>query len=211
MRLLVARHGNTFHTGDVILRVGAKTDLPLTDEGKAQTRLLGSHISQTYGTPSVIFTGNLKRLQESTHQIASVFSSTPKMITDLRFNELDYGIHDGMREEQFVHLVGTKRLEQWNQCAIPLEEWQVSREELFRIWEEFSEELKSGIHGSLVLVVTSNGIARFAGGITGNFERFSKEYSLKLATGGYVVFSLDSDGNWQVEEWNIRPEPLCKG
>ena len=30
-RLIVVRHGNTFNSGDVILRVGSATDIPLTE------------------------------------------------------------------------------------------------------------------------------------------------------------------------------------
>ena len=33
--LIVVRHGNTFNSGDTILRVGGATDLPLTEKGIA--------------------------------------------------------------------------------------------------------------------------------------------------------------------------------
>ena len=32
-KLVVVRHGNTFNSGDVILRVGSATDIPLTETG----------------------------------------------------------------------------------------------------------------------------------------------------------------------------------
>lgn len=205
MRFIVARHGNTFEKGDVIRRVGARTDVPLTEEGKTQTRILGEHLRETYGIPDTLITGELARLEESTRQIAAAFTPSPVILRDSRFNELDYGIHDGMEEEAFVHLVGKERLEAWNTQGVPLEEWHLSRKHLFQIWEDFSEELKSGSLGSLVLVVTSNGIARFAGGLTGDFSQFCEEHSLKLSTGGYGVFALSSEGTWEVEKWNIRP------
>lgn len=207
MRLIVARHGNTFEKGDVIRRVGARTDLPLTPEGKTQTRILGEHLRETYGVPDTLITGELSRLEESTNEIAAAFTPSPPILRDNRFNELDYGIHDGMEEEAFIHLVGKEQLEAWNTQAIPLKEWRLSREDLFQIWEDFSDELKSGSLGSLVLVVTSNGIARFAGGLTGDFSQFCQEHSLKLSTGGYGVFALTSEGKWEVEKWNIRPTP----
>ena len=37
-KLIVVRHGNTFNKGDTILRVGSKTDLPLTATGVQQGR-----------------------------------------------------------------------------------------------------------------------------------------------------------------------------
>ena len=42
IRLIVVRHGNTFNKGDVILRVGARTDLPLTAEGMRQCLDVGA-------------------------------------------------------------------------------------------------------------------------------------------------------------------------
>lgn len=207
MRLIIARHGNTFEKGDVIRRVGARTDLPLTAEGKVQTRTLGEHLRETYGVPDTLFTGELARLEESTKQIAAAFSPAPPILRDSRFNELDYGIHDGMEEEAFIQLVGKERLTAWNTRGVPLKEWDLSQERLFQVWEDFSDELKSGAYGETVLVVTSNGIARFAGGLTGDFSRFCEEHSLKLSTGGYGVFALTSERTWEVEKWNIRPTP----
>jgi probable phosphoglycerate mutase len=53
-------------------------------------------------------------------------------------------------------------------------------------------------------VVTSNGIARFAPYITGDFEGFAAEHKIKLSTGALAVFKHEN-GPWRVEGWNIRP------
>ena len=46
-RLFVVRHGNTFDTGDVVTRVGGRTDLPLSKSGKAQAEKLAAHFAGT--------------------------------------------------------------------------------------------------------------------------------------------------------------------
>ncbi|MFZ4686424.1 MAG: histidine phosphatase family protein [Hyphomonadaceae bacterium] len=35
-RIFIVRHGNTFDKGDVVTRVGGRTDLPLSTSGSAQ-------------------------------------------------------------------------------------------------------------------------------------------------------------------------------
>ena len=41
--LIIARHGNTFDKGDIPTRVGARTDLPLVEKGRAQAKALVAH------------------------------------------------------------------------------------------------------------------------------------------------------------------------
>ena len=55
-----------------------------------------------------------------------------------------------------------------------------------------------------VMVVTSNGIARFAPYLTGDFAGFARDYNIKLATGALAILEHGATG-WIVKEWNIRP------
>ncbi|HVY53670.1 MAG TPA: histidine phosphatase family protein, partial [Gammaproteobacteria bacterium] len=59
IKLLIARHGNTFSPGDVVTRVGT-TDLPLVASGLEQGRQLGIYLKQNNLVPGVIFTSKLK-------------------------------------------------------------------------------------------------------------------------------------------------------
>ncbi|MEL6754250.1 MAG: histidine phosphatase family protein, partial [Pseudomonadota bacterium] len=43
--LYIVRHGNTFDTGDTVLRVGGRTDLPLSTSGEMQATALGIHFA----------------------------------------------------------------------------------------------------------------------------------------------------------------------
>ncbi|MEO1406790.1 MAG: histidine phosphatase family protein, partial [Pseudomonadota bacterium] len=41
--IYIVRHGNTFDKGDIVTRVGARTDLPLSSSGEAQADRLATH------------------------------------------------------------------------------------------------------------------------------------------------------------------------
>ena len=60
-RLLIARHGNTFKTGEVPVRVGLRTDIPLVDSGCAQAVMLGKFLRKHYPNLSAVYSGKLKR------------------------------------------------------------------------------------------------------------------------------------------------------
>ncbi len=45
-RLVIVRHGNTFEAGEPPRRIGAGTDLPLTESGIDQARALGWHFAK---------------------------------------------------------------------------------------------------------------------------------------------------------------------
>jgi 2,3-bisphosphoglycerate-dependent phosphoglycerate mutase len=206
MKLIIARHGNTFGPGDTIRRVGARTDLPLVESGRKQAEALGRTLQQCSPTLSSITCGSLTRLQETAALICSQFGNSLTPSIDPRFNELDYGEHDGMPEDEFLQAITTEALKEWNERAIPLPEWKINREELIDHWKNFSNEMKRGLYGDTALIVTSNGMARFAPYLTEDFEAFRKTHPLKLSTGAYGVFTYSEDHqHWHIEEWNVRP------
>jgi 2,3-bisphosphoglycerate-dependent phosphoglycerate mutase len=54
--------------------------------------------------------------------------------------------------------------------------------------------------------VTSNGIARFAPYLTGNFKEFSQKHTIKISTGALCIFEEQANSeNWTCLEWNISP------
>ncbi len=54
------------------------------------------------------------------------------------------------------------------------------------------------------MVVTSNGIARFAPYITGNFDSFAQNHAIKISTGAVCVLNFEN-GQWVVKDWNVKP------
>src|SRR5258706_236449 len=107
IKLLIARHGNTFGPGDIVTRVGT-TDLPLVESGLQQGRNLGTYLQK-----------------------------------------------------------------------------------------EFADKI--------VLVVTSNGIARFSPYLTGNFDAFIAEHNIKISTGALCIFENSSAETWRCLKWNVKP------
>jgi len=44
-RIVICRHGNTFDKGEIVTRVGARTDLPLSTSGRTQAKILAKELS----------------------------------------------------------------------------------------------------------------------------------------------------------------------
>ena len=45
-RFFIVRHGNTFGPGEVLRRVGARTDIPLVPSGEEQAQALGAWFAE---------------------------------------------------------------------------------------------------------------------------------------------------------------------
>ncbi|MEJ2681663.1 MAG: phosphoglycerate mutase, partial [Gammaproteobacteria bacterium] len=61
--------------------------------------------------------------------------------------------------------------------------------------------------GKTVLVVTSNGIARFAPHCLATFPIWRQHHRPKLATGAIAIFEHDGT-SWDCTQWDIKPN--CK-
>jgi 2,3-bisphosphoglycerate-dependent phosphoglycerate mutase len=204
--LLVARHGNTFGPGDVVTRVGT-TDLALVDSGLMQGRLLGLHLKKHHLLPDVIFTSTLKRTIQTAEQ-AQLMMHTQLPIQPLSiFNEIDYGPDENQPEKDVIARLGATALTAWENHAEVPNGWRVDPFSIIQHWQDFSNQLINFHAGQTILVVTSNGIARFAPYLTGDYNAFTKKYELKIATGALCVFKKEPcSERWNCLEWNVRPK-----
>lgn len=203
-RLLIARHGNTFGPGDVVTRVGGRTDLPLVTSGLEQGRKLGVYLRDNNMLPDVVITSALKRAIQTAEQ-ALVAAGIKRTIGHSHiFNEIDYGVDENRPEEEVKARVGEAALKAWDESAIVPDGWNVNVPGLIKSWLGFGEMVADEFKDKTTLVVTSNGIARFAPYITGDYEGFRKQYKLKISTGAVCVFVYDNN-RWVVEGWNIKP------
>jgi probable phosphoglycerate mutase len=201
--LLLARHGNTFSPGDVVTRVGARSDLPLVASGLEQGRKLGLYLAQQGLAPDVVFCSALQRTRQTAEQaLAAAGLSTPIKVNDL-FNEIDYGVDENRPEADVVARVGADALKAWDEDAVVPEGWKVDVQAIIRGWKAFGEQIVREYPGKKVMVVTSNGIARFSPHLTGDFAGFRKEHKLKISTGALCL--LTHEGGWRVEAWNVKP------
>lgn len=202
--LIVARHGNTFEAGETPRRVGAGTDLPLTAVGLKQATNLGQYLQRINLLPDEIYTSRLQRTRQTADRIICETGLTLKPQATVIFNELDYGPDENKTEDDVIARLGEQALRDWEEKAVMPRGWNPNTDIINQRWKEFADTIVSAHPQGIVLVVTSNGIARFALGLTGNFETTGRQYGLKLATGAFGI--LEHDGTaWTVQNWNIRP------
>lgn len=202
--LIIARHGNTFEAGQTPTRVGARTDLPLVDKGRAQAALIGKYLKENNMIPDVVYSSNLKRTFE-TADIAVRESGVSNPIYQLDiFNEIDYGPDENKTEEDVIARIGENAINDWDERAIVPDGWAVDPQEIIQNWGGFADQIRAHNDNETVLVVTSNGTARFAPYITGDYEAFRAAYSIKLSTGALGILRFE-EGRWIVKGWNIKP------
>ncbi len=204
-QLLIARHGNNFGPGDIVKRVGT-TDLPLVEGGLLQGRQLGFYLKKNNLLPHVIFTSKLKRAIQTAEQAQNVMQTNLPIETLSIFNEIDYGPDEGQPEDKVIARLGADALMAWESQAVVPSGWKVDPQEIIKNWQDFAARLKKEYAGKNVLVVTSNGIARFSPYLTGDFAGFSAQHGIKISTGALCVFeNIQSSNIWQCRQWNVKP------
>lgn len=203
-RLIIARHGNTFGPGDTPTRVGRRTDLPLVASGEAQARRIGDYLRQHRMVPDAVFAAPLKRSYDTARLAVEALGRDLPITLDVRFNEIDYGPDENQPESTIAARIGDQALHDWNECAKVPPGWLADPQAIIQDWLAFGDTCRQSFSGQRVLVVTSNGIARFAPHLTGDFEGFRRQHDIKIATGALCFLRLQGS-RWEIEQWNIRP------
>jgi probable phosphoglycerate mutase len=210
--MIIARHGNTFRPGETPVRVGAKTDLPLTEEGRG--KCIGLYLKDHGLIPDKVYSSPLKRCLETAGLALRAMNSGAEISVLNGFTEIDYGPDENKTEEEVMLRLGNGHpekgravIEAWNQKAIVPDGWKADPQQIIKTWKDFAE--KEVLPHQTVLLVASNGIIRFAPYLTGNFERFSQTYDIKVATGGVCLFEKeDNEPVWSCTAWNLKPYKL---
>lgn len=184
INLLIARHGNTFDAGDIVLRVGRGTDIPLSNSGKLQAKALGEYLHQYHPDIAAVYTSTLQRTI-STAEIALKSMNSKAPIQHLAmFDEIDYGPDEGKPETQVIERIGLAAIKDWENSNTVPPGWRVDPEKITNAWREFAAKMEEEFPDQTILVVTSNGIARFA-----------PEHAVKLKTGAVSNLVVDQ-GHW---------------
>lgn len=203
--LIIARHGNTFDKSDTPTRVGALTDLPLVEKGEEQARNIGCYLKENNLIPDVVYSSKLQRtVQTAKIAIKETGITNPVFELDM-FNEIDYGPDENKTEDEVIARIGEGAIKDWDNHAKVPDGWKVDPDQIIKNWHQFADQISAHDDNETVLVVTSNGIARFAPHITGDFEGFMKEHNIKLSTGALAILKHDRDSGWRVEAWNVKP------
>lgn len=201
-KIIIARHGNTFRSEETPTRVGARTDLPLTEQGEEQALKLGHHLKAAKILPDFVYTSFLCRTID-TARLACVALGCGCPHEPLAiFNEIDYGPDENQTEDKVLERVGSAAIKNWdNDCTMP-EGWSPRPIEILLNWKNFLKDCADNHKNQTIFVTTSNGIARFALHHTEN----GRDFKPKLSTGAYGRLEWnDKTGLWRVMDWNIRP------
>jgi len=202
--LIIARHGNTFGAGDTPTRVGKHTDLPLTDKGLDQGRAIGAYLRDNGLIPDVVYASTLQRTQQTAKAAIKESGVSNPVFTLGIFDEIDYGPDENKPEAEVIARIGAQAIAEWDAKAQVPDGWIIDPEEVIENWGLFAEQIRAHDDDETVLVVTSNGIARFAPYLTGDFEGFAATHSIKLSTGAIGILDY-KDGIWTARAWNIQP------
>lgn len=203
-RLLIARHGNTFTSDQTPTRVGRRTDLPLVQSGKDQAMRLGIYLKDNGLVPDKIYTSNLKRTIEMGTIAGDVIGQSIEQVQHDMFNEIDYGPDENMPEDAVIQRIGKDAITAWNKKTTVPDGWLVDPNQIIKDWLSFGQKCEANYKGKTILAITSNGTARFAPHLTGNFDGFSG--NLKLSTGALCILEKASnDDHWKIVDWNIKP------
>lgn len=205
--LIIARHGNTFAPGEPPRRVGAGTDLPLVDTGLAQGIVLGNALAKLDLIPSKIFCSELQRTQQTAEQACLAMDITVPITTDCRFNEIDYGVDENKTEDAVIARIGREAIQTWDAYNQVPPGWQVEPDAIKAHWQSFANEIIQQHPDETIMVVTSNGIARFAPCLLANESEFDAKYTRKIATGAFCELAFKQA--WSVRRWNQRPHDIA--
>lgn len=203
-KLLIVRHGNTFDKGDVIRRVGLKSDLPLSSSGKEQANVLGQYLNKHHRHINAIYCSELIRTKETA--IIAMKNHESITIESLSWlNEIDYGVDEGKPEVEVISRVGDEALKQWEVEEKLPNGWQLDIGALKQQIKQFAGNISAKTTASTTAVITSNGIARFFPEQLMSRKDFFLTRSRKVATGSISCFIFDN-GEWQCKYWGLKPE-----
>ena len=200
--LLVARHGKTFAVGETPLRIGKRSDLALSESGVRQAKNLGQFLVKKYPPMTRVIVSTLQRTQQ-TARLAVPY--VPWEIDPL-LDEIDYGVDEGQPEAAVVARVGAAALQRWDQEALPVAGWHVDPAQIIRHWQALAQRcVQDHARHTVTLVITSNGIARFAPQLSAAGGVWPQpSAALKLHTGAISAFEYRT-GAWHLNYWNHRP------
>lgn len=202
---VIVRHGNTFSAGEVPRRIGARTDLPLTEEGVAQALALAAHFAAMQWRFARVLASPLRRTLDTARLIMGQpdsVASAPELESCDWLCEIDHGADENQSEDQVIARIGSEAMAAWDREAKPPPGWIVDAGARTAAWRDLFAADASGP----TLVVTSNGNARFALLADPALRAAATSLaSLKLPTGSYGVIRRGRQGGLEVPIWGKRP------
>jgi len=194
-RILICRHGNTFDKGDIVTRVGARTDLALSMSGREQAQILAKELSNFCFSKA--YCSSLIRTRQTA--VAIISPETSLKVLDF-LTEIDYGEDENKPESEVVARLGQDLLDLWDLEGIPPRGWKVDVEGIIKAWAAFFDDHRNMEED--ILVVTSNGIARF---VLDAIEGAAPYTPRKLRTAAFGLVELGPTKT-KLSYWDRRAE-----
>ena len=194
-RIFIIRHGNTFESSVAACRIGAGTDLPLVESGRAQADRHGRWFAAQNLGPCRIHSGPLQRARETASRMATAMDQRASGTLPW-LDEIDHGPDEGRPEAEVLARIGAQAIADWDEKAIPPNGWIADADNRIAAWKRCFADGGKGVD----LLVTSNGAARFALRALG-----LSPASLKLRTGAYGELTVAPDGTVTLRNWDQRP------
>jgi broad specificity phosphatase PhoE len=198
-RLFVVRHGNTFDAGEVVRRVGGRTDLALSVSGRAQASALAAHFASTRFVAAA--SSPLQRTRATARAILAARTDAPALILVPFLREIDYGPDENQPEAEVEARLGRDALEAWEKDGVLPAGWHADTGAIRQGWRGLIDRCAMLNGGANVLVVTSSGIARFLPGV---LQGTPDDLDPKLKTGAWGEIIIEN-GRAGLAAWNRRP------
>lgn len=209
LKLILARHGNTFNPGEKVVFVGARNDLPLTEAGIAQAHTFGEFLSRSQLGNYRIFCGPLQRARSFAEIAKSHLGSESIIEVDSRLQELDYGLWAGLSNEEIEARFGNAELDDWNKRGIwpKNAKWPESEKQIVAAVAAFVNDLRRANLNTAV-VISSNGVLRyFLTLIPEAFESYVRSGSGKVRTGHVSLLEINREDS-RLIAWDKDPKEL---
>jgi probable phosphoglycerate mutase len=208
MEIILARHGNTFRSGEPVVWVGSQNDLPLVESGQVQAKTLGKTLRISNQIPTAVYTGPLQRMTTYAKIILDELKLEFAPTIDPRLNEVDYGKWSGLTSQEVRDKFGIEEFENWEKHSKwPIKgEWGESEKLLSQRIRDFANHIaQQHDKDDKILVVASNGCLRyFLDLIPGELQKHINNQTAKIATGNMCQLTYTSK-SWKLDFWNRAP------
>ena len=203
MRLILARHGNTFGPGDTPVWVGAKEDLPLVAKGEAQSAAIADYLIESKQTLNRIIAGPLLRTRKGAEIVSERTGFTGSIEIEERLKEIDYGSWGGCSDAEIEERYGAQVITDWRENTIVPEDadWSPSPDSLRKNASDVLSEVIAG-DDEAVLLISSNGTLRYFHAAI--YEGVASAPSAKVKT-GHICLADWNGTSFEPIGWNIDP------
>ncbi len=204
MRLILARHGNTFEAGETPVWVGAREDYPLTSKGEDQSRAIGAALKHAGIVPARVIAGPLKRTREGARLAAAECGFDGAVEINARLKELDYGLWGGRSDAEIAAEWGADAIEAWRERSIVPEGagWTPSPAEAVANAGAVLEDVRAHGRGDMLLI-SSNGILRYFHTLIAGAGAPPEDAKVKT---GHMGAARLEGGAWRLVFWNQPPD-----